>query len=639
MKKKNEIIILKLGGSLLTDKNNPLSLRAKIIKHSVEQIIQSKQKVIIVHGGGSFGHPIAKKYKISSGLNSEINDQIYGLAKTHEAMNELNTYIINEFLEKNQPAMAFQASAIFLKDSTSITSKTIDIIENAIEAGIMPVLYGDVVFEKNGSFSIISGDHIILELCKKLSTILVSKVIFATDVDGIYIRKVENGNEKMGLAESIYCHELDTIKLATLDHKIDVTGSMKGKIDSIKDVCALGIPVQILNGLKNQNILKALKGEMVECTHIKISLHLTNSQIINMRKIDHLKIPLNYDVQHSENYFKYIKLIHHPLPEIEFDDIDLSVDFFNKKVSAPICIAAITGGPPLSKELNKILAKVAQEENIIMSVGSQRAGLIDSNLRSSFSIVREVAPNIPIIGNIGIGQLSNPEFKIEDLRECIDMIDADVMAIHFNALQELVQDKGDRSYKCFQDNFKNLKNAIDIPIIAKEVGSGLNKDLVLKLDDLGFDGFDVGGMGGTSFAAIEAYRNKNFSEKFTRNPADTFREWGIPTPVSVYNIRKFTNQLIIATGGLRNGIDIAKSISLGADIGGFAYKFLLTSWNDYQNGGITNSLKEIKTLKYELRSCLWLMNLKNLSELKNNKNKRVILGKFQQWITSQRNEN
>ncbi|MFX0071496.1 MAG: type 2 isopentenyl-diphosphate Delta-isomerase [Candidatus Hermodarchaeota archaeon] len=633
MKEKGNIIILKLGGSLITDKNEPFSIRKDVIENSINQIIESKkEKLIIVHGGGSFGHPVAKQYKISNGLDLKIKDQIFGLTKTHEVMNRLNTYLINSFLEKNQPAMAFQASSIFLKDFENIFSKSISIIEKSLNLGVIPILYGDIIFEKNKSFSIISGDRIILELCRYFEKGTISKVIFATEVDGIFVRESERGEEKILLAQNVDCSELDRLNLAQLSQKIDVTGGIRGKINSIKEICELNIEVQILNGLKDGYLLKALKGQNIECTKIMIPSYLEKTKEISKRKIEHLKIPINYNVQHLDNYFKYIKLIHHPLPEYDFNEIDLSTTFFNKKISAPICIAAITGGHSISKELNRILAQAAEQENIIMSVGSQRAGLVDPSLIDSFRVVREVAPNIPIIGNIGIGQLSDPDFKVDDFKKCIEMIDADVMAIHFNALHELVQEKGDRSYKNFQKNFEKVRNSTDIPIIAKEVGSGFNQELAITLDKLGIDGFDVGGAGGTSFAAIESVRNKNSTTKFTRNPGDLFREWGIPTPVSIYNVRKVTNKLIIATGGLNTGIDIAKSIILGADIGGFAYKFLLTSWKDYENHTTTNSLKEISTLKNELRSCLWLMNLKNTSELKNNKNKRVVLGKLHQWI-------
>jgi len=356
------------------------------------------------------------------------------------------------------------------------------------------------------------------------------------------------------------------------------------------------------------------------------------SKDIMERKIEHLKIPLEYDVQHSINYFNDIKLIHYPIPEIDFEDIDLTSNFFNKKVSAPICISAITGGHPISKEINEILAKAAEQENIIMSVGSQRAGIEDPTLLDSFQITRKVAPDIPIIGNIGLGQISAQDFELGVFSECIDMIQADVMAIHLNTLHELVQDKGDTSNKFFRKNFRNLRETYKIPIIAKEVGTGFNQDLAEILDILGFDGFDVGGTGGTSFAAIESKRKNFDNQLYSRDPAEVFREWGIPTPVSVIYVRNVSQKLIIATGGLRTGIDIAKSIALGANIGGFAYNFLKSAWKDRKNKTISNTVKEIKTLKNELRSCLWLMNADSVDNLKGKRNKCVILGELYRWL-------
>ena len=628
MKSNYEIILLKLGGSLLTDKNKPFSIREDVVRSVIQQIIDANKKIILIHGGGSFGHPLAKKYNISTGIDSSISNQILGLTETHQSMNKFNSRIINLFLEQKYPALSIQASSIFIKDSQIISTYSIDIIETALDLNILPILYGDIILDKKGSFSIISGDTIIFELCENLNKYSVSKVIFTMETDGLYI---QDNDEKSILVTECNSNELDSLELAALGQKIDVTGGIRGKINAIKEICKYNIPVQIINGLENGNILKALKGQKIKCTEIKPSKHDEN-QIISNRKIEHLKIPIKYNVQHFKNYFKYIELIHHSLPEIDLNEIDLSVNFFNKFVSAPICIAAITGGHPLSKDLNEILATSAEKENIIMSVGSQRAGLINPENQESFQIVRKVAPNIPIIGNIGIGQVGSPNFKLEDFTKCIDMIKADAMAIHFNALHELVQDKGDISFKLFKKNFKKIRESTNVPILAKEVGSGFNKELAKSLDDLGFNGFDVGGAGGTSFAAIESYRNKNNSNIFNRKLADVFREWGIPTPVSVLNVRNVSKKLIIATGGLRTGVDIAKSIVLGADIGGFAFKFLKSSLIDQQQGSISNTIKEIKTLKNELKSCLWLLNLKNINALKGNKNKRVITGKLSQWI-------
>jgi isopentenyl-diphosphate delta-isomerase len=628
LKEITEIIILKLGGSLLTDKNKPFSLREKILDSCLNQIIESNKLIILIHGGGSFGHPIAKKYQISLGLNDSVEDQIFGLSKTHEAMNTFNSTIIGKLLDKGYPAISIQPSSIFIKEFNQITVKTIEPIERLLELKIMPVLYGDIILSWDSYFSILSGDEIIFKLCEKIQKFKISKVIFAIEKDGIYIK--ENGKDKLAL--KLKSKDLAGLKLTKLSQKIDVTGGIKSKLEIIKEIVGFNIPVQIINGLKNKNILKALNNQHLECTNIEITHDEKFVRKLYNRKIEHIKIPLNYNVQHRKNYFDNINLIHHPLPEVELDDINLSVEFFKKKISAPICIAAITGGHEISKAINNILANAAKTENIIMSVGSQRIGLEDPSTIDSFQIVRDIAPNIPIIGNLGIGQICESDFNIDYFKKCIKMINADVMAIHFNALHELVQSEGNISYKDFEEKFKELRKYMKIPIIAKEVGTGFNKDLALKLDLLGFDGFDVGGTGGTSFAAIESIRGEDSYEVYTRKIADTFKEWGIPTPVSIMNVREVSKKLIIATGGLRSGLDIAKSIVLGADIGGFAFKFLKTAWQDYKNNTQTNTIKEIKTLKQELRSSLWLMNIGNIGKLRSNNDKMVLVGELYQWV-------
>jgi isopentenyl-diphosphate delta-isomerase len=629
--KNEDVILIKLGGSLLTDKKEPFSLREQVCKNIINQIVNAQKKLILVHGGGSFGHPLAEKYKINQGINDQINDQLIGLAKTHEAMTQLNSFVVNEFLKHDYPTIPLQPSSIFIKNTGELSLINSGVVKSLLDLNIMPVLYGDILIESDNNFRILSGDEIILKLCENLSDLSIKKVIFAMDKDGLFIRK-SHEDKSYKLADKLSLGELDNICLANLnDKKIDVTGGINKKLDNIKKICQLGIPVQVINGLKENFIQKSLCDDEISCTNITTNSK-TQFKNISNRKIDHLKIPLKYDVQHSKNYFDDIKLLHYSLPERKFNEIDISTIFFEKNVSAPICIAAITGGHPIAGEINSILAQVAEKEKIILSVGSQRAGLNDKLLRKSFSVVRKYAPSIPIIGNIGIGQLSDSEFNVDLFLECIDMIKADVMAIHFNALHELVQHDGDTDYTNFWENFSQIRESVSTPIIAKEVGTGLNHQLIRKLEKNGFDGFDVGGSGGTSFALIESRRKINHTERISRKLSETFREWGIPTPISIIKARKVTDKLLIATGGLRDGIDIAKSIVLGADLGGFAYKFLKTSWKDYQNNSIDSTLKEVKTLKNELKSSMWLMNVGDLHKLKLNEEKRVLLGKLYEWL-------
>ncbi len=627
MKRDNTIYLLKLGGSLLTDKNEPSSLREDVINRAIEQIIESNKRVVLIHGGGSFGHPIAKKYQLFKGLNTSIKNQVLGLSKTHEMMNQLNTILINKFLKKNYPVLSISPSSIFIKRSQQFILNSIDPIEISLKLGVLPILYGDIILEKDGSFSIISGDDIILELCKTLKNFEIVKVIFTIEKDGIYVKD----GDSIEFASQINFNELKSVELADLEHKIDVTGGIGRKFEIIKQIAELNIPIQVINGLKKNYILKSLKNQKLDCTNISLSKEKDDTQAIHTRKLEHLTIPLDYNVQSTKNYFDEIILIHHPLPEVELHDVELETKFFNKNVSAPICIAAITGGHPISKKINKILAQAAESEKIIMSVGSQRIALEDQTAVESFQIVRECAPNIPIIGNLGIGQISSNDFQLEEFQKCIEMINADIMAIHFNALHELVQKDGNIYYTAFSDNFKTVRERFKIPIIAKEVGTGFNRDLALQLDLLGFDGFDVGGMGGTNFTSIESIRNNDNNENYTRKLADTLKNWGIPTPISILNVRSTSKKPIIATGGLRTGLDIAKSIVLGADIGGFAYKFLKSAWKDYKQETITNTINEIRTLKHELRSVMWLINVDKIENLKSKREKSILLGDMYKW--------
>jgi len=260
-----KIKILKLGGSLLTDKNKPFSLRRDVINNVIEQIIKSKEKLILIHGGGSFGHPLAKQYNIIEGPNSEIKDQILGLVKTHNAMVEFNNYIIKQFIDRNIPVISLQPSSLFFKIGNEIIFNSINLLETILNLNIMPILYGDIIFSSKKSFSIISGDEIIVELCKHIKNYRITKVIFAIETDGIYI---QNDKGIKSLLKNINFTDLNNIKLANLDKKIDVTGGIKFKLNKIRQIVSLKIPVQIINGLKSEYVYNALKDKEITSTYI-----------------------------------------------------------------------------------------------------------------------------------------------------------------------------------------------------------------------------------------------------------------------------------------------------------------------------------------------------------------------------------
>jgi isopentenyl phosphate kinase len=268
LKTKKEILLLKLGGSLLTDKNKPFFIREEVAKSTIQQIINANERIILIHGGGSFGHPLAKKYNISRGLDKSIPNQILGLTETHQAMIKFNSHLVNLFFERNYPILSIPPSIIFIKDSEKIITNSIDIIETALDLNILPILYGDIILDTQGSFSIISGDQIIFELCENLQKYCVSKVIFAIETDGIFINDRNSKDINVKLASEIYSSELDDLDLADLGKKIDVTGGIEGKIDFIKQISKFNVPIQLVNGLKENYIYNSLKNEKVICTNI-----------------------------------------------------------------------------------------------------------------------------------------------------------------------------------------------------------------------------------------------------------------------------------------------------------------------------------------------------------------------------------
>ncbi|MFX1256557.1 MAG: isopentenyl phosphate kinase [Promethearchaeota archaeon] len=270
MNSKKEVILLKLGGSLLTDKNQPFSIRKDVVKSAVQQVIDANVKLILIHGGGSFGHPLAKRYNITKGLDNSIPDQILGLTQTHQSMNKFNSYLINLFLEKKYPTLSIQSSSIFIRDSSQIVTNSINVIETALDLNILPILYGDIILDKDGSFSIISGEQIIFKLCENLKKYNVSKVIFTMETDGLFVTK---NNKEKGylLLKECTCDELDLLNLADMGQKTDVTGGIQGKLNFIKKICKYKIPVQLINGLHKGYILKSLRNQELNGTNILVN--------------------------------------------------------------------------------------------------------------------------------------------------------------------------------------------------------------------------------------------------------------------------------------------------------------------------------------------------------------------------------
>ena len=293
---------------------------------------------------------------------------------------------------------------------------------------------------------------------------------------------------------------------------------------------------------------------------------------IDQRKADHIKINLEKDVRSAltTGLEKY-HFVHEALPELDLGRVDPSLSLFGKQLAAPILISSMTGGTEEAGEINQRLAEAAQELKIAMGVGSQRAALENPKETPTFSIVREAAPEILLFANLGAVQL-NYGYGIDQCRKAVDMIQADALILHLNPLQEAVQDAGDTNFEGLSKKIEEICKKLDVPVIAKEVGWGISERTARLLADCGVAAIDVAGAGGTSWSQVEMYRAP---DEFTRELAATFVGWGIPTAESILNVRKAAPEMtIFASGGIKDGLDIAKCVALGATLGGMAGQFL-----------------------------------------------------------------
>ena len=293
---------------------------------------------------------------------------------------------------------------------------------------------------------------------------------------------------------------------------------------------------------------------------------------IDERKSDHIQINLDEDVRSGiTTGLEKSRFTHEALPEISLSDVDLSLTLFGKKLRAPILISSMTGGTEEAGEINARLAEAAQETGIVMGLGSQRAAIENPIQTPTFSIARKMAPDAMLFANLGAVQL-NYGYGIDECRRSVDMIEADALILHLNPLQEAVQAGGDTNFAGLAKKIEEICKKLDVPVIAKEVGWGISERTAKILADCGVDAIDVAGAGGTSWSQVEMHRAP---DEFTRELAATFVDWGINTADSILNVKKVAPEMtIFASGGLKNGLDIAKSIALGATLGGMAGQFL-----------------------------------------------------------------
>lgn len=290
---------------------------------------------------------------------------------------------------------------------------------------------------------------------------------------------------------------------------------------------------------------------------------------IGTRKSQHLDIVLSGSVgaRHTLTGFDAIQFEHAAAPELDLDAIDLSATFLGRKLAAPFLISSMTGGPQRAQAINFALAEAAQSLGIAFAVGSQRIAVEGGGDAGFTRQLRTLAPSIPILANLGASQIRTPA-GLSHARRAVDMIEADALIIHLNPLQEAVQSGGDRNWTGVLSAIERTVAALPVPIVVKEVGCGLSAPLAKRLTAIGVTTLDVAGAGGTSWAAVEAERADTAREQAI---AMAFRDWGIPTATAIAAVRAACPQAtVIASGGLKTGIDAAKSIRLGADLCGFA---------------------------------------------------------------------
>ncbi len=330
------------------------------------------------------------------------------------------------------------------------------------------------------------------------------------------------------------------------------------------------------------------------------------------RKKEHLELCLTDDVSFKRKSagFENYEFKHYAITEVDITRIDFRSKFFGNKINLPFLISCMTGGTSEAENINAQLAIVAEELKIPIGVGSQRQALEDKVFVDSFKTVRKNAPNVPVLGNIGVAQVV--QFKSFDpVKKLVDMIEANALVIHINPLQELLQKEGEINFRGLLKKIKITVKKLGVPVIIKEVGSGISKEAAVKLLEAGVRGIDVSGAGGTSWAGVEILRNKTSNE-------NVFWDWGLPTSYcikEVFMLKKNYKFTLIGSGGIKNGLDAATAFALGADVIASARLILQT----LDKSGVEGTVKYIKKIFDEISKVMYLTGSHNLKELRNNK--------------------
>ncbi|MEM0135142.1 MAG: type 2 isopentenyl-diphosphate Delta-isomerase [Thermoplasmatales archaeon] len=344
---------------------------------------------------------------------------------------------------------------------------------------------------------------------------------------------------------------------------------------------------------------------------------------VEKRKLEHIEIISSQRVSHDYNYWDDIDIIQKSMPEVDYDEIDTTTSFLGKKLKLPILISSMTGGHPETKKINENLARGAAEAGIAMGVGSERAAIQNRAVGDSYSIVTEY--DVPFrIANVGAPQLIRQKrdaLTDAEVEYAVGLVKANALAVHFNFVQELSQPEGDRYAKGIKERLGKL--AVKYRVIPKETGAGFSMQDSLEFKRLGVAAIDVGGRSGTSFAAVESVRSKNSADLKKERIGRTFWNWGIPSPVSL--IFANVDLPMIASGGIRTGLDIFRGIAMGATLGGLASTFLKAALQSDKE-----VLELISQLETELKSAMLLTGCSNLNDVK--KVRMIYRGRLMEWM-------
>ena len=350
---------------------------------------------------------------------------------------------------------------------------------------------------------------------------------------------------------------------------------------------------------------------------------------VEARKGEHLRLAADGDVDARTGAgWSDVRLVHEALPEVDPDEVDLRVSFLGRQLAAPLLIAGMTGGHAAAAAVNSRLARAAARHGLAIGVGSQRAALRRPELVATYTVMREQAPQAFLLGNIGAAQLvpqdAGPPLSLAQVQNLVSALRADALAVHLNFLQETVQPEGDRRAAGVLDAIRKLVQELGVPVIAKETGAGLSRESARRLVDAGVAALDVGGLGGTSFAAVEGLRAGRQGDQRNQRLGEVFREWGIPTAVSVVAAAGL-GRPVIATGGIRSGLDAARALALGATLAGVARPLLQAA---LQSDEAVNAW--IEQFLAELRAAIFLSGARTAAGLRSRP--RVILGETREWL-------